>query len=435
VCPTEISPWSGLGPSPFNKLGHTSLFSTAPVGDMLWSMKNPAHKWKFRNYFRANAYGWRASKLASQRLKEALSEIKGVRRSDPVAAAEGAILLMEKLWPALAHVDTSSGALGTAVGRTVHVLIDMILSAPADEELRQRWLDRLWAAVSDDGVDYLLEVRERWGELCGSPEEASRQADHLLPMVRMEWSSENSRYFAGTPACLSCLLAAGRYRELLDLVENAPFVWWHYRRYGVAALRSESHADAAIEYALASQGLSDSWILIARECEEILLEAGRADEAYRRFAFEANQAGTHLATFRALIKKYPHKDPRGILDDLMKSTPFDPGRWFAAAKTFGYLDLAADLAWRSPVNIGTLLRAARDHAEENPAFALASAQAALKWMAQGRFYEITSLDVSQARRLTLETAERLDRLEATEDFIRALVDDERTDSFVRQQLE
>ncbi len=70
-------------------------------------MKNPSHKWAFRPCFRANAFGWRASKLASQRLEEATSEIRAVARKESVTAADGAILLMEKLGPALAHVDSS----------------------------------------------------------------------------------------------------------------------------------------------------------------------------------------------------------------------------------------------------------------------------------------------------------------------------------------
>jgi hypothetical protein len=41
-------------------------------------MKKPTHEWAFRSRFRANAFGWKASRLASQRLKEALTEIKAV---------------------------------------------------------------------------------------------------------------------------------------------------------------------------------------------------------------------------------------------------------------------------------------------------------------------------------------------------------------------
>jgi flagellin-like hook-associated protein FlgL len=51
------------------------------------------------------------------RIKDAVAEIKTVSRNNPVAAAEGAARLIERLSPALEHVDSSSGALGTAVNR------------------------------------------------------------------------------------------------------------------------------------------------------------------------------------------------------------------------------------------------------------------------------------------------------------------------------
>jgi hypothetical protein len=172
---------------------------------------------------------------------------------------------------------------------------------------------------------------------------------------------------AVSPACWP---HAGRYQELLDLIDTAPFLYWNYRRYGVRAL--------------AAQGRTD---------EAILLAAGRSDEAYRRYAVIANRAGTHLATYRAIKKKYPGKAPRDLLDDLIASTPDEPGRWFATAKGLGFLDLAADLARRSQVNIGTLLRSARDHLDQPPEFALAAATAALHWMAKDQFYELKAWEV------------------------------------------
>ncbi|MGA2314577.1 MAG: hypothetical protein ABSF87_19845 [Xanthobacteraceae bacterium] len=45
--------------------------------------------------FRARAYGWRGSRLAISRLKEAASEIKAAAKSDPVAVGGGAVSLME----------------------------------------------------------------------------------------------------------------------------------------------------------------------------------------------------------------------------------------------------------------------------------------------------------------------------------------------------
>ena len=37
-------------------------------------------------------------------------------------------MLMEKIWPALAHVDSSSGALGNAVNKTVQELVDIVVA-------------------------------------------------------------------------------------------------------------------------------------------------------------------------------------------------------------------------------------------------------------------------------------------------------------------
>nr|WP_281720645.1 hypothetical protein [Nitrosomonas nitrosa] len=50
------------------------------------------------------------------------------------------------------------------------------------------------------------------------------------------------------------------------------------------------------------------------------------DEAYRRYAVEANQRTTNLATFRAIVKKYPNKPPQDILRDLIASTSDSEGK-------------------------------------------------------------------------------------------------------------
>src|SRR5216683_6265220 len=112
------------------------------------------HRWAFKARFRAHAYGWRGSSLASTWLKEAVREINSVAKSDLVLAAEGCVSLMERLWPALEGIDTSSGALGGAVHRTLDELIPVLISAPADVKTRSAWLDRLFQAVMDDGVQY-----------------------------------------------------------------------------------------------------------------------------------------------------------------------------------------------------------------------------------------------------------------------------------------
>jgi hypothetical protein len=56
---------------------------------------------------------------------------------------------MEWLRTALQGIDSSSGSLGNAVGKTVHELIDILLAAPADEPTLERRLDRLWAAIEE----------------------------------------------------------------------------------------------------------------------------------------------------------------------------------------------------------------------------------------------------------------------------------------------
>jgi hypothetical protein len=139
------------------------------------------HKWIFPARFRAGGYGWKSSRLACQRLREAVSEIKKVAKKEPVVGADGAVRLMEKLWPALEYVDSSSGALGSAVNKTLDDLIPLIIKAPADAKTRDKWLERLWQAMEDDGVDYLGPVGDRWGELCSSVETANQWVEELMP--------------------------------------------------------------------------------------------------------------------------------------------------------------------------------------------------------------------------------------------------------------
>jgi len=92
-----------------------------------------------------------------------------------------------------------------------------------------------------------------------------------------------------------------------------------------------------------------------------LLGAGRVDEAYERYALTASETATGLARFRAIAKKYPHREPSGILSDLAESSG-DTGRYFAAAKDAGFFDLALKFAEKGRTDPRTLSRAARDAA-------------------------------------------------------------------------
>ena len=200
------------------------------------------------------------------------------------------------------------------------------------------------------------------------------------------------------------------------------------------ALAAQGRTDEAIRYAEQSLGLNDGPSDMARTCEEILLAVGRGEDAYRRFGYTANRAGSHLATFRAIKKKYPDKAPRAILDDLIAQTPGEEGKWFATAKDLGLLDLALDLARRSPVDIGTLLRAARDHL---------GGQAGLR---PGDRDDSPGLDGrwpvlrAESRRCLAgdglcPAGGRGPRpLESIRGLIQALAQDPNTDTFVREQL-
>ena len=221
---------------------------------------------------------------------------------------------------------------------------------------------------------------------------------------------------------------------MLKLIDKAPYHSWSYRKYGVKALAATGKQEEAIRYAEASQGLNDGYRRIAAACEAILIDAGRPEEAYRRFALAAATGTTHLARFRSLAKKYPHLAPEEILRDLFASTPGEEGKWFATAKTLGRFELAAALARQSPVDIATLNRAARDFLDKNPAFALETALAALHWLAAGEFYEITGVEVNESMRYAVEASARVGKKEEVLQWIAALAESPQTEEFVRQQI-
>ena len=383
---------------------------------------NPGPSWTFRSRFRRHAFGWR-SQAPIKRIKEAVAEIKKVARKDPVMGAEGAVLFLEKISPAIEQVDSSSGAIGTAVNNAIEALVAVIAAAPADEKLRERWLERLWQAVEDDGIPYLDILPEYWGDMCATAAQASRWADRFVDVVRIIWgpNREPGGYFKGTTACLSALFTAGRHAEIVALLRGAPTRLWHYRRWGVKALAAVGKKGEALRFAEDSRGLNEPDGRISEACEQILLANGLAEEAYGRYAIAANQKGTYLATFRAICKKYPHKKPAKILADLVAATPGSEGKWFAAAKSAGLYDEAIALANRTPCDPRTLTRAARDMAEGEPRFARDAGVAALRWLVAGYGYDVTGLDVWAAYRAAMQAAENAGCKAETMARIRELV--------------
>jgi hypothetical protein len=58
--------------------------------------KTQRHRRYFAAGLKRNAFGW-CSQPAIQRVQEAVSEIRKVRRKDPVLPAEGAVLFFERI--------------------------------------------------------------------------------------------------------------------------------------------------------------------------------------------------------------------------------------------------------------------------------------------------------------------------------------------------
>jgi len=117
--------------------------------------ESATHKWLFPTRIRPNSFTWKSSSTAAARIKEAVAEIKTVSRNDPAAAAEGAVRLIERLSPALEHVDSSSGAIGTAVNRAIEALVSIISAAHVSIAVREKWLERLYEAHADDQIPYI----------------------------------------------------------------------------------------------------------------------------------------------------------------------------------------------------------------------------------------------------------------------------------------
>ncbi|MBU0946632.1 MAG: hypothetical protein KJ804_11700 [Proteobacteria bacterium] len=395
--------------------------------------KTLTHKWTFTSRFRRQAFGWRGSGTAVQRVKEAVTEIKAAARKDSLLGAEGAVLFFEKVSPALEQIDSSSGAIGTAVNNAVDALAPLIAEAPADVDLRRKWLERLWKAIEEDDIPYIERLPYHWGSLCQLPDLASHWADDLMTPVRITWSEErraSGGYYKGTSACFSALLAAGRYKEILELLSLAPYKFWYDRLWGMKALMAMGKKAEALRYAEDSRGLNEPDYCISEACEEILLTSGMVEEAYAKYAIEANQKTTYLATFRAIVKKYPNKDSGDILADLVASSPGNEGKWFAAAKSAGLLREAVNLANRSPCDPKTLTRASREMKDKDPYFALEAGIAALRWLIAGYGYDITGQDVLDPYRFALEAAINIGCLQDTQDRIREMVSaDKSNDQF------
>ncbi len=298
------------------------------------------HKWLFTSSLRYHGFTFTDKPIPY--IKEALSEIRLMCKSQPELAAHGAVLFLEKISPAIELVDSSSPALCKAVNSAIQILMPILIKAKVEQRVRDRWLERLWEALQVDQMPYIEALGVYWGELCVSKESAAAWAEHFLPLVEnmLEDQVYPHWHFCGTLACLSSLYAADQHQALLLLIDNAPFQYWRYRRWGVKALVAMGNKAAAIRYA--KQTIDKDKNLVATEialaCEEILLSSGFYAEAYTRYALVANRKTTPLATFRAIVKKYPQIYEGSILTDLIADQPGSAGKLFTVAKDAGPFD-------------------------------------------------------------------------------------------------
>lgn len=332
-----------------------------------------------------------------------------VARKDPALAAEGAVIFLERVSPALEQVDSSSGAIGSAVHHAITALVPVIAQAPGDGATRDAWLERLWDAHVADEVPYVERLGEHWGDLCASREVASRWADRLLDdTARSLAPARPARvFFHGTSACLSALLASQRFDELVQLVATETF--WPYTQCGVKALLAQGKKAEALKLAESCRGPRANDRAVDAMCEQILLSSGLAEEAYRRYGLRAHTAGSYTATFRAVAKQYPDRPALEVLTDLVGTTPGLEGKWFAAAKDAGFLDFAITLARRSPVDPKTLARAARDFSGTDAEFAIEAGMLAIDGFVNGLGFEVTGADVAMAYSGAMQAGTRLGR--------------------------
>jgi hypothetical protein len=339
---------------------------------------------------------------------------------------------LERVSPALEHVDSSSGAMGTAVYQAVSALATIIGEAPLETSQRARLLDRLWEALQNDGMGYLDALENLWGRCCGSPEVASCWSDGFVDVLRGDLERGAGGYLRGSVACLSALYAAERFDELLSILESDRLRWWNYREWGFKALVALGRPGEALRYAEAARGINDLGAVDAA-CEQLLLERGLEEEAYTRYGMAAApRHATNLATFRAMRKKYPRLDPAVLLGDLAASTSGREGRWFAAAVSAELYDLALTLARTSTADPKTLTRASRERLSQDPAFSLAAAELALESIAQGYGFELSQSDVIDAYRLGARAAEQLGSTLAYDQRVREIADS--GDAFTRNSL-
>ncbi len=385
-----------------------------------------AHKWEFKARFRRHAFGWR-SQPAIQRIKQAVNEIKKVARNDEVLAADGALALLERISPALEQGDSSSGTIGRAVNHAIAELVPIMAGAPIDPHTRDLWLERLWAAHEADEVPYIEQLADHWGELCASKEVASAWADRLVDTTRLALSPRG----ACTVSSTARLRASAH-------------------SFAPNATRRSSTSSRLTPSGLTSAGRcwrSPRWARSPRPSSTRSRAADRGRTTVRSMPCASRSCCHRAGSTRPINDKHYGRTqaprilqrsapwPRSTrTEDLVKTTPGEEGKWFAAAKEAGLYEEALALATLTPCDPKTLTRAARDLADEQPDFALGAGMLALHWLVKGYGYEITGIDVWAAYSSTIAAAEKKGNVAQVRERVRQMVESQGPGGFVRKIL-
>jgi hypothetical protein len=307
------------------------------------------------------------------------------------------------------QIDGSSGAIGTALDKTIDQLLPILFQASWDMNTRGQRLQTLYEAVQKDGWGIFDSLRDHWGDLCVFPGLAHLWADELIPTVREIWSSPEFLHFVGTDMCLSCLLYTERYDELYELIQLNKNQFWHYVKFWAMALVKQGKPEEALSYVAQirlQKKVNNEEPEMDRFCELTLIDMGRVEEAYQQYGLNIPSYGTYLNIYRGLCKRYPTIDKRKILLDCIEKTG-RKGKWFAAAKSTGFLDIALACAQTGSSDPNTLLRATRDYAEKDAEFAVSVGTEAIMTFLTAEFYDpITGTDVNHAYNRVAAVAEK-----------------------------
>lgn len=354
-----------------------------------------------------------------------LAEVRGEARTvvgnaDPVAALETAVRVIE----GLAHLPPSEIpdlAVEHELRRMAADMADHLAARGRELELPA---ERVWRAIREDRLTLLDPVASRWGDLLADPARASSFADAHLAEVGAAWSASRKvgSHAAAAVPVLSALLTADRPVDVVELLKRAPELHWPERRFGVDAfLRMGARSDA-LRFAAPSLDEPAHRAAAARACEEILLDAGLAEEAYRRYALVPDPTLRPVDQVRAIAGRHPSHPPQEILVDLIESTGVDGDDWFSAAFDLGAHDLARELATSPGRDPARVMAAARDALADAPGLATDLALAAIRRLAADDARGTTARAIVEAHELALSAASVASRELETRARIRAIVE-------------